>query len=213
MVQSPYATLTSEYWQLHRNSLIFSSALFLICLGSGTQTLNVLGLNLGTVGAGALIFILLVSATYSFGAFLLEWIEEALSSLQHRQGSITFGLDFTHQIRLSLRETWAAENEATTEHIRAVVNAGAQAQPSAAALDEILSKLKETTALLGSIDAKLKWLRLRTETAKARDAIRIVGLGLVVPAVAYSVAAAHALGRLGLIYFDSFIIEFLKGLG
>jgi hypothetical protein len=68
--------LSSEYWNLHRNSLLFSSALFLACLITTADEFNVLGLKLGNLGAGAVGFLLLIASTYCIIALYLEWKEE-----------------------------------------------------------------------------------------------------------------------------------------
>lgn len=76
--------LSGEYWNLHRNSLFLSAALFMACVIPDVGRLQFLGIEIEGMGASALTLLLMISATYCYGIFIIEWIDEALSDYRTR---------------------------------------------------------------------------------------------------------------------------------
>ena len=77
--------LSSEYWNLHRNSLFLSAALFMVCLIPNVGEIKLLGLEIKEVGASALALLLMIAATYAYIVFFIEWTEEALVNYRERR--------------------------------------------------------------------------------------------------------------------------------
>jgi|GEM_PF-6568578 len=69
--------LSSEYWNLHRNSMLISSALFLACLVKDDSPIKIFDVELGRIGAGGLTLILTLSSVYAYLTLYFEWKEEA----------------------------------------------------------------------------------------------------------------------------------------
>ncbi|WP_313335760.1 hypothetical protein [Sphingobium yanoikuyae] len=73
---------SGEYWNLHRNSLLFSSALFVVSISAKSGTFGIFGMTFEQVGTRAFVLLLAIAATYAIIAFLLEWQAECWPSVQ-----------------------------------------------------------------------------------------------------------------------------------
>lgn len=71
MSESP--EITSEYWGLHRNSLLASGALFLSCFAPPSSTLSIFGINFEKLNILSLQYMLVVLAIYCWIALYVEW--------------------------------------------------------------------------------------------------------------------------------------------
>lgn len=68
--------LSAQYWALHRNSLLASSALFLACQVQDVSELKVFDVEFSSLGAAGIAQILAIGTIYCFIALVLEWKEE-----------------------------------------------------------------------------------------------------------------------------------------
>lgn len=82
--ESSTQSLSSTYWDLHRNTLLFSSLLLIICIPGAKPSANqsFLWLSFTGVAFNSLRLIVACAATYAFFAYVLEWANEALAMLR-----------------------------------------------------------------------------------------------------------------------------------
>lgn len=73
---------SGEYWNLHRNSLLFSAALFVLSISKNPSDLAIFGLKFNGVGSNVLIVLIALAATYAVIAFFFEWKEDCFPSIQ-----------------------------------------------------------------------------------------------------------------------------------
>ncbi len=80
----PPSTLSSTYWELHRNTLLFSALLLIICIpGAHPDTKqSFLWLSFTDVAFNSVRLIVLCVATYAFLTYLLEWRSEPYALLR-----------------------------------------------------------------------------------------------------------------------------------
>jgi hypothetical protein len=82
------ATFRSEYWQLHRNSLLFSTALFVLAISSSGGKMKIFDVEFSDLSGPALNFMLLIAATYALIAFLLEWRAECWPEIKRQHTNL-----------------------------------------------------------------------------------------------------------------------------
>lgn len=72
---------SGPHWDLHRNSLLFSALLLILCIPGvkAASAQNFLWLSFSDVGLFSLRLMALVAATYAFAAYVLEWMNEPRS--------------------------------------------------------------------------------------------------------------------------------------
>ena len=85
---APKNSFSSEYWNLHRNSLLFSSALFIVSISSKRGTFSIFGMAFEQVSVRAFAFLLLCAATYAILAFVLEWQAECWPNVKLEQSKL-----------------------------------------------------------------------------------------------------------------------------
>ena len=80
--------LSSTYWELHRNTLLFSALLLVICIPGVklATSQSFLWLSFSNVAFNGLRAIVAIAATYCFVAYWLEWRSEALIILRKEAG-------------------------------------------------------------------------------------------------------------------------------
>ncbi|MCU6454920.1 hypothetical protein LPN01_12610 [Sphingomonas sp. A2-49] len=80
--------LSSTYWDLHRNTLLLSSLLLIICIPGVTveSKQSFLWLSFNNVAFNGLRVIVAIAATYSCLAYLLEWRSDALVIFRKEAG-------------------------------------------------------------------------------------------------------------------------------
>lgn len=85
MASDKDALFSSEYWNLHRNTLFFSAVtLVLSARGTDFSSFSIAGLALGKLGAKTLLTACILASIYSLFSFFLEWREDALQFIIKR---------------------------------------------------------------------------------------------------------------------------------
>lgn len=88
MTATNQTPLSSTYWDLHRNTLLFSSLLLVICIPGVTveSKQSFLWLSFNNVAFNGLRLIAAIAATYCFMAYVLEWRSDALVVFRRESG-------------------------------------------------------------------------------------------------------------------------------
>ena len=115
----PPRSLSSTYWELHRNTLLFSALLLIICIPGAkpATTQSFLWLSFSDVAFNNLRLIVACAATYAFITYLLEWWSEAYILLREENDLAT-----SSRARLD----------------QLVLNAGAAVSPSLSAFRQVI---------------------------------------------------------------------------
>lgn len=108
-------SFSGEYWQLHRNSLLISSALFVLSISSIKDGQSIAGITLNDMGHGSIVVLLTVAATYAMATLFFEWRHECWPSVRSQWVAIDEAKEAGKNALIFMQDTLDATRQKISE--------------------------------------------------------------------------------------------------